>query len=63
MEEWTRSDAPSTPAPRICPDCEGPLEAGQRVRCRACSLAATQACREITDRPIKPSDIAARRKA
>jgi predicted amidophosphoribosyltransferase len=63
MESWTRPDAPPTPVPRMCPDCGEPLEDGQRVRCRACVAASEQACREITDRAILPSDIAARRNA
>jgi tRNA(Ile2) C34 agmatinyltransferase TiaS len=63
MESWTRPDAPPTPAPRMCPDCGERLSAGRRWRCAACVEAALVAIKEIIERPITPSDIAARRNA
>lgn len=52
-----RSDRTATPR-TICTDCDGPLD-GHTIRCAACVAAAYIAVREITDRTILPSDIAA----
>lgn len=55
------STAPGIQSPKntTCTNCDAPLPAGRLIRCDACIEAAQTACREITDRPILPSDIAA----
>lgn len=53
-QRTSREAAPRT----TCTNCGGPLN-GNTILCPACIEAAMIACREITGRPILPSDIAA----
>ena len=51
--------APITPREHAnCPDCDAPLEDGQKLRCHLCVQAAEIAVREAGGAVVRPSDLA-----